>query len=337
MESNRQLLEWVKLAVWSAWIILLLCGSVVVILSNPEIFTASQNPESLSVLSPSETAKENKWTAPAISTLPSGPEGQSIRYGHQLVSHTAKYLGPKGSVLQITNGMNCQNCHLEAGTKLFGNNYAGVASTYPKFRARSGSIETIEKRVNDCIQRSLNGKPLSSESEELKSFVAYIKWVGSQVPKDSIPKGTGIEIPTLLDRPANPEHGRVVFQQNCTRCHGNNGEGMRVVGSDEWLYPPLYGPDSYNTGAGLYRLSRFAGYVKYNMPNDLASYEKPFLTDEQCWDVAAYINSMPRPGFDISADWPDISKKPFDHPFGPFSDQRTDQEHKFGPWPTAKK
>lgn len=337
MESNRQLLKWIKLAVWSAWVILLLCGSMVVVLSNPELFTGPENSEPISIITPYTPKKQDHWVAPDVSTIPSGSEGQRIRYGHQLITHTAKYLGPNGSVLQITNGMNCQNCHLEAGTKLYGNNYAGVASTYPKFRARSGSIETIEKRVNDCIQRSLNGKPLSSDSEELKSFVSYIKWIGSQVPKDSIPKGTGIETPTMLDRPSDPERGRIVFQQNCTRCHGNNGEGMKVADSEEWLYPPLYGADSYNTGAGLYRLSRFAGYVKHNMPNDLASFEKPFLTDDQCWDVAAYINSMPRPGFDISADWPDISKKPFDHPFGPFSDQRTEQDHKFGPWSIAKK
>lgn len=334
MDQERQFLNWIKMAVSAAWVILLFCGLITLLISNPMIFRSDSQVAVQTSIFPS---KPKGWIPPDSSDILDNEEGRRIRYGKKLVSHTAAFLGPKGSVMQTTNGMNCQNCHLESGTKLFGNNYAGVASTYPKFRPRSGSIETIEKRVNDCIQRSLNGKALSPESKEMKSFVAYIKWVGSQVPKDSIPKGTGIKTPDLMNRPADPEKGLVVFKENCTRCHGENGEGMRVVGSAEWLYPPLGGPDSYNKGAGLFRLSRFAGYVKYNMPNDLATAEKPYLTDEQCWDVAAYINSLPRPDFDISADWPDISKKPFDHPFGPFSDNKSEKEHKYGPWPKQGK
>lgn len=334
MNQDRQFLNWVKLTVSAAWVILLLCGLITLLISNPMIFRSD---EPVAVQVSASPAKPSGWTPPDSSNIQNNEEGRRIRYGKKLVSHTAAFIGPNGSVMQTTNGMNCQNCHLESGTKLFGNNYAGVASTYPKFRPRSGSIETIEKRVNDCIQRSLNGKALAGESEEMKSFVAYIKWVGSQVPKDSIPKGTGIAAPKLMDRAADSKKGLIVFKENCTRCHGENGEGMRVSGSAEWLYPPLAGPDSYNIGAGLFRLSRFAGYVKYNMPNDLATAEKPFLTDEQCWDVAAYINSLPRPEFDISADWPDISKKPFDHPFGPFSDNKSEKEHKYGPWPKQGK
>src|SRR5690349_12440874 len=82
------------------------------------------------------------WKAPDVATIPSGPEGDEIAYGRELVAHTSEYLGPKGNVLNISNGMNCQNCHLDAGTKPFGNNYSAVASTYPKFRARSGTNET---------------------------------------------------------------------------------------------------------------------------------------------------------------------------------------------------
>ena len=334
MNPEHRLIQWINMIVSATLLILILCGVALIVVNFPELWINSK--PSLAAVADVPKVKSG-WSPPDSTKIPDDEVGKRIRYGQKLVSQTAAYLGPAGSVMQITNGMNCQNCHLESGTKLFGNNYAGVASTYPKFRARSGTIETVEKRVNDCIQRSLNGHPLPEESEEMKSFVAYIKWVGSQVPKDTIPKGTGIKQPNLLERPADPVKGKLIFEQNCTRCHGPNGEGMRVAGSTEWLYPPLYGPQSYNTGAGLYRLSRFAGYVKYNMPNDLATPENPFLTDEQCWDVAAYVNSMPRPGFDISSDWPDISKKPFDHPFGPFSDNRSEKEHKYGPWPKAGK
>ena len=98
-----------------------------------------------------------------------------------------------------------------------------------------------------------------------------------------------------------------------------------------YLYPPLWGNNSYNIGAGLYRISRLAGYVKNNMPNPL-NYHNPQLSDEQAWDVAAFVNSQPRPSKDISKDWPRIAGKPFDHPFGPYADNLSEERHKFGPW-----
>ncbi|MFZ9171713.1 MAG: hypothetical protein ACO210_07135, partial [Sediminibacterium sp.] len=60
---------------------------------------------------------DSTWIAPSIYTdnTVSGEERKLVIYGQDLIAHTAKYLGPKGSVAQITNGMNCQNCHLQAG------------------------------------------------------------------------------------------------------------------------------------------------------------------------------------------------------------------------------
>jgi thiosulfate dehydrogenase len=276
------------------------------------------------------------WAPPDSLAIPMTPEGDLIRYGRELVSHTAAYLGPKGSVMQVSNGMNCQNCHLKSGKKMFGNNYSAVSATYPKFRARSGSLETIEKRVNDCIERSLNGKPLKDSSRELNAFVAYISWVGKDVEKGVAPKGAGLWDLPLLDRAASPEKGKLVFENQCALCHGKDGMGIKYENNIEWKYPPLWGAYSYNTGAGLFRLSRFAGYVKANMPNG-ATFDNPILTDEEAWDVAAYVNSMPRPQKTFAADWPDISTKPFDHPFGPYADAFTEQQHKLGPFGPIKK
>lgn len=281
---------------------------------------------------PSLPADDAPWQAPDVSTIPTGEEGTLIRYGKQLIEHTASFLGPSGSVATISNGMNCQNCHLKAGTLPFGNNYSAVASTYPKFRDRSGAIESIEKRVNDCLERSLNGQKLDSTSREMRAVVAYIKWVGKEVPKNVKPKGAGLAELKYMDRAADPVKGKLVFEQHCVRCHGANGEGLREEKIAEWKYPPLWGDRSYNLGAGLFRLSRFAGYVKMNMPNDLANYQKPVLTDEEAWDVAAFVNSMARPSKDLSADWPVIATKPFDHPFGPYADSFTETQHKLGPF-----
>lgn len=272
------------------------------------------------------------WKAPEMTDAVS----EEVKYGRELIAHTAEYLGPNGKVAKLTNGMNCQNCHLDAGTKPFGNNYSAVASTYPKFRARSGTNETIVKRVSDCFERSLNGTAPDSTSKEMMAIVAYIKWLGKEVPKGESPKGVGLVELTYLDRPANPENGKKIYETKCVSCHMTNGEGQLNLEKTAYTYPPLWGENSYNVGAGLFRLSRFAGYVKANMPLG-ANSENPQLSDEEAWDLAAFVNSQPRPKKDLSKDWPDIGKKPVDHPFGPYVDGFTDEQHKFGPFAPIKK
>lgn len=284
-----------------------------------------------------DTSFVNVWTAPAEWRLMKlEPEEQKlIKYGKELVAHTSEYLGPKGSVSKISNGMNCQNCHLNAGTQPWGNNYFAVEANYPKFRERSGAIEDQVKRVNDCFERSLNGKALDSSSHEMQAILTYIKWLGSDVPKKITPKGTGIFKIKGLSRPSDPEKGRIVYEAKCQSCHQASGEGVLAENGKSFIYPPLWGKNSYNFGAGLYRISNFAGYIKYNMPLG-ASYENPQLSDEEAWDLAAFVNSQPRPAKDLSKDWPNIAGKSFDHPFGPYADPFTEQQHRYGPYKPIK-
>ena len=279
--------------------------------------------------------KEGMWKAPEWSTVDQEPNADDIRYGRELIANTSAYLGPNGSVRKISNGMNCQNCHLNAGTAPLGNNYSAVASTYPKIRGRSGQMEDIPKRINDCFERSLNGKALDRNSPEMIAMVAYMEWLGKDVIQGETPQGVGLYEISFLDRAADPIKGKSVYAQHCQSCHMEDGNGMMKPDKSGYTYPPLWGDNSYNHGAGLYRMSRFAGYVKTNMPLG-ATFERPMLTDEESWDVAAYVNSMPRPAKDLSKDWPDISKKPIDHPFGPFSDEFSEEQHKFGPFKPIK-
>jgi len=284
-----------------------------------------------------DTNFNHVWTAPSdwrLMYLDSN-ERDLVKYGRELIAHTSEYLGPKGSVLQMSNGMNCQNCHLKAGTQPWGNNYFAVQSTYPKFRARSGTVENQIKRVNDCFQRSLNGKPLDSTGREMRAILAYIKWLGNDVEKDKIPRGAGIFKLKGMKRACDPSKGLEVYVAKCQTCHQADGGGLLAENGKSYTYPPLWGKNSYNHGAGLFRISNFAGYVKYNMPQG-TTYEKPVLTDEEAWDVAAYVNSMPRPSKDLSMDWPKIAKKPFDHPFGPYVDPFSEEQHKFGPYKPIK-
>lgn len=284
------------------------------------------------VAAPAPVSAETRsmfWVPADIGSITDAAMKTEVAYGRELIAHTAKYLGPRGSVAAISNGMNCQNCHLQAGTAVFGNNYGSVASLYPKFRARSGSVETITKRVNDCIERSLNGKPLDSAGREMNAIRSYISYIGSNVPHGSKAEGSGLKELPYLDRAADPEKGRVVYQAKCASCHQSNGEGLSA--GEEYSYPPLWGPHSYNDAAGLFRLSNFARYVKFNMPQG-TTHENPQLSDEESWDLAAFVNSQPRPHKDTPGDWPDISKKPVDHPFGPYADGFSERQHKYGPF-----
>jgi thiosulfate dehydrogenase len=269
------------------------------------------------------------WQAPNLDTISDAASKNQITYGRELIAHTAKYLGPEGTVRKMSNGMNCQNCHLQAGTGVFANNYGSVASTYPRFRARSGAIEDIYKRVNDCLQRSLNGQPLDTLSVEMQALKAYFVFLGTNVKKGESALGAGLKDIAFLDRAADPEKGKLVYVQKCQSCHQANGEGIKA--ESEYIYPPLWGKNSYNDAAGLYRISNFAKYVKYNMPLGI-TYENPILTDEEAWDVAAYVNSQVRPHKNTPKDWPDISKKPIDHPFGPYADSFSEEQHKYGPF-----
>jgi thiosulfate dehydrogenase len=278
-----------------------------------------------------ENISDEKWHAPDINLVPHTPEGEMIRYGRELFIHTSFYFGPKGSIAVLTNGMNCQNCHLWAGTKSFGNNLAAVAANYPKFRARSGMNESIEFRINDCMQRSLNGKSIDSLSKEMSAMTAFIKWLGKEVPVKTIPAGSGlVEIP-YLNRAADPQRGKNIYQNQCLRCHGNNGEGVFNEDSTAYRYPPLWGPNSFNVSAGLFRLSRLGAFIKYNMPFDLAR-STPQLSDEDAWDVAAFVSSQQRPEKIFPQDWPILATKPPDYPFGPYADHFSEQQHKYGPF-----
>ena len=259
------------------------------------------------------------------------------RYGRELIENTSYYLGPEGIITKLTNGMNCQNCHLDGGTVPWGNNYGAVASMYPQYRARSGGLETMVKRISDCMERSLNApKAVDSNSKEMKAIIAYMHWLGDDIPKKHKPRGSGIMDIPLLDRAADPQKGKIVFVYKCQRCHGEDGQGQKNPDSVGFKYPPLWGPNSYTTAAGLFRISRFAGYVKKNMPFEEAEYNKPQLTDEEAWDVAAFVNSQPRPVKVYKEDWPDISEKLFDHPFGPFADGFSETQHKYGPFKPIK-
>ena len=121
-----------------------------------------------------------------------------------------------------------------------------------------------------------------------------------------------------------------MFEERCSICHGIDGQGLLATGDKAkgYLFPPLWGPDSYNDGAGMNRVLTAAKFIKARMPLGQAD-----LTDDQAFDVAAFINDQPRPRMtNLEADYPDKAKKPVDNGYGPYADPFPVEQHKFGPF-----
>jgi thiosulfate dehydrogenase len=276
------------------------------------------------------------YQVPDTAQIPNGEEGEMIRYGRNLILNFPEYLGPEGSVgAYAGNKLNCSNCHLEGGTRPNGLNFFSSHARYPQFRAREGKILNLAERINNCIERPLNGKPIPLDSKEMNAMLSYMKWVstgvetGKRVPGDDLPE---IPLPT---RPANPEKGALVYQKHCQRCHAQNGEGVQDSMGKKYLYPPLWGKNSYQPGSSMHRLIKHAAFVYGNMPYDIAKPGKPVLTPEEAFDVAAFVNDdriHPRPYVDLSTSYPMIHHKPADFPIGPFDDPYPAEQHKFGPF-----
>ncbi len=288
-------------------------------------------------LQPNKVQKVNFFT-PArflLDSVKNNPEGKLIRYGYELIAHTPQYLGPQARqpLLRLAgSNLACQNCHLQAGQKAFSAPYVGVWGIYPTYKGRENAIATLEDRVNGCMARSLNGKPLPVDGAEMKAIITYMKWLGRQVPVGEKVKGQGFIKFTMPNRAADVGQGKIIFARQCASCHGANGQGQRAGAGPQYQYPPLWGPDSYNDGAGMHRLQTAARFLKANMPFG-ATAEHTILTDEAAYDVASYINSMPRPRMaNLDKDYPNLKKKPIDCPYPPYADQFTQHQHQFGPY-----
>ena len=185
---------------------------------------------------------------PAASARPSGPLGEAIRLGQRIVTDaqaTAKaYVG---------NGLTCANCHIDAGRTAYATPLAGLTGLFPEYRARRGSVESLEERINDCFLRSMNGKPLPRSSPGMVAKLAYIAWLSQGVP-------TGVEVVGRgfrdIAAPAKPDaaRGKTLYATQCAACHGATGRGTAGA-ANTFVFPPLWGPKSFNTGAGMARVS----------------------------------------------------------------------------------
>ena len=259
-------------------------------------FYVQQKPEKTELASPEPKAEEpsHPYAPPSMDEVPDGEEGELIKLGE-------KYHNETSSVLDgyVGNTLSCASCHANGGV---GDSLdlVGISKTYPQYNPRAGREVSLEDRINGCFIRSMNGKPLPKEGQELKAMVAYYTYISENVPDG------------ITDRPwaklqraegdlskINVEAGRELYNQACITCHGQDGAGGATGLA-------LWGDNSYNIGAGMARNRTAAGYIQKYMPKaPMGGYEAGSFTDEEALNIAAFINSMDRPDFPNKIkDWP---------------------------------
>jgi thiosulfate dehydrogenase len=277
-------------AVWAAlaWIGWLGCS-----IEQRSPHAAAPGDESEARSAKGETVAQALPPLPSDSDIPAGPLGLSIRRGRALLQHTRDSL-PRHAGSELR----CFSCHLREGTQAGALPLIGVYSRFPQYRDRNGLVNLLEDRINDCFERSLNGKALARDSREMRDLIAYFAFISRGVPPPGEYPGTGLRPMDPL--PADSGRGRVIFAEVCARCHGGDGGGTPLA-------PAVWGPRSFNIGAGMARLRSAAAFIRDNMPNDRAV----VLSDQQAFDVAAYVVSRPRPDFARKAnDWPNGNPPP---------------------------
>ena len=232
-----------------------------------------------------------------------------IVYGGRLLNDTKRLL-PNN----VGASMNCNSCHIANGKEQKGAPYVNANLTYPQKMPRAGKMVDLAMRINGCFQRSMNGKPLDVNSKEMQAMLAYMVWLSEGLPKKAkIDFDAGGKIDESLL--PNPERGKLLYAQQCVSCHGDNGQGMKDARGNV-VFPPLWGEESFNIGAGMARTYKAAAFLRDNMPRSVqkngAWGQGGVLSDQDAVDIAEYFTHQPRPDFAGKAkDWPE-GKKPKD-------------------------
>jgi thiosulfate dehydrogenase len=230
-----------------------------------------------------------KETAPfsfATQLIPAGPEGEKILLGRELAQHTKKMM-PE----YVGAGLACFSCHLDAGRKPYASPWIGLSHLYPEYFARDHKVISLEYRINDCFERSMNGKPLPSGDPRMEALLAYINWLSRGVASGTSLPGRGLEALRPPREPLDRERGRQIFLNRCAFCHSDNGGGMYE--DNVATYPALWGDRSFNDAAGMNDIYKMAAFIQVNMP----LYEERTLSPQEAYDVAAFITSQPRPHY----------------------------------------
>lgn len=266
-------------------------------------------------LVPASTTMVTAWDLPrdplSDSALGSSPRAELIRRGFRIFMRT-----PAEAPKYAANGLSCGNCHLNGGQRERALPVVGVAGVFPEYNKREGRSFSLEDRIVGCFMRSENATGSAGSSDaphggpdttrypgpgtgEVTALAAYIRWLSEGFsPGEKLPwRGQNTIHPDSLIPVARLDRnrGKALFNDHCRACHGEDGQGVQI---GDKKAGPLWGPDSWNDGAGAARVYTLAGIIRYAMP-----YLNPGgLTDEEAQQIAAFIDSMPRPEYPLKGD-----------------------------------
>jgi thiosulfate dehydrogenase len=220
--------------------------------------------------------------APAAQASPAGSYEALVSYGRDIIHDTPHYAGR-----YIRAGMSCEACHIDAGMKPHGGSFRGIYAKFPQWNKRAKRFIALQDRLAECFLYSMNGTPPAFTSKEMIALTAYIANASKGAPVGTGFPGQG-PIEFEPDSAPSVTRGQAVYTTRCTACHGATGQGSAG-------FPPLWGPKSFNDGAGMHRIALMSAFVRYNMP-----FGSPpdTLSKQEAYDVSAFVLSHPRPKFD---------------------------------------
>jgi thiosulfate dehydrogenase len=231
------------------------------------------------------------FTPPARGAYPAGEFGEAVKRGEAIFHDTKTNAGRF-----VGNDMSCASCHLDDGRRADSTPMWAAWGLYPAYRKKNGRVSTMAGRLQGCFTFSMNAPaseaghapdPLDPVIVELES---YIYWLATGAPVGVKLKGQGY--PELAEPALPPDlaRGEAIYEAECMICHGESGQGMPDPDARQ-AFPPLWGDQSYNWGAGMHRTNTAAAFIRANMP-----FGKPdTLSEQEAWDVALFINSQERP------------------------------------------
>lgn len=222
---------------------------------------------------------------PPAASIPDTPFGAMVRKGRAIFVDTQANAKP-----YVGNGLNCANCHLDAGRLANSAPLWGAWVRYPAYRRKNHKVNTFADRLQGCFRFSMNGKAPPTDSEIIVALEAYSYWLATGAPTGAMLPGAGY--PKLSAPAIAPSYarGKVVFDHDCALCHAGDGQGQKDA-QGAYVFPPLWGTDSFNWGAGMAKVNTAAEFIHANMPFSLGG----TLTVQEAWDVAWYMDSHERP------------------------------------------
>ena len=226
------------------------------------------------------------FTPPSEADIPHDGFGDMVRRGIAIFTNT-----PNEARGFVGDGLTCSNCHLDRGRRPGAAPMWAAWVRYPQFRAKNEAVNTMAMRIQGCFKFSMNGTAPPEDSEVITALQSYFFWLARGIPTGAKLHGEGFTpIPEPPLAPAH-ERGAAVFASKCAACHGADGLGRRATGAAGYQFPPLWGADSFNWGAGMTSVATAAGFIRANMPYGL----REALSVQEAWDVAFFMDGQERP------------------------------------------